>query len=245
MINLYSKEFVKNIYKKPNSKSEITSQIIYGEKIQILKKLGNWVKIKTLIDNYTGFIINKKLENNFNATHKCFLTKTKIYNKQKNFKKIYLPFNSRLSVNNKKNGYGEFEKGKWVKLKHLKKINYIEKDFLNIIKNFKDTKYLWGGKSYQGIDCSALLQIFYLFNNKFFPRDTKDQIKFKKVSLKKHTFNKGHIIYWKGHVAVCINKKKLIHAYGPKKKVLIMGIKDTIKLIEKTANLKVIKISKI
>ncbi len=244
MINLYSKELVKNIYKKPSSKSEITSQIIYGEKIKILKESNNWLKIKTLIDNYSGFIKNKKLEQNFKATHKCFLIKTKIYNKKKRVKE-YLPFNSRLSIKNRKNGYGEFEKGKWVKLNNLKKINYIEKDFLNILKKFKNTKYLWGGKSYQGIDCSALLQIFYLFNNKFFPRDTKDQIKFKKVSYKRHTFNKGHIIYWKGHVAVCVNKKKLIHAYGPKKRVLIMNIKDTIKIIEKTANLKVIKISKI
>ncbi len=46
-------------------------------------------------------------------------------------------------------------------------------------------------------------------------------------------------------MAICINKKKLIHAYGPKKKVLIMNIKDTIKIIKKTANLKVKKISKI
>ena len=73
MINLYSKELVKNIYKKPSSKSEITSQIIYGEKIKILKESNNWLKIKTLIDNYSGFIKNKKLEQNFKATHKCFL----------------------------------------------------------------------------------------------------------------------------------------------------------------------------
>ena len=63
--------------------------------------------------------------------------------------------------------------------------------------------------------------IFFFFNNKFFPRDTRDQIKVvhKKKSLK--SFNRGDIIYWKGHVAVCIDKQKLIHAYGPKKKVLI------------------------
>ena len=44
---------------------------------------------------------------------------------------------------------------------------------------------------------------------------------------------------------MCINSKKLIHAYGPRKKVLIMNIKNTIKIIEKTANLKVKKITKI
>jgi len=66
-----------------------------------------------------------------------------------------------------------------------------------------------------------------------------------KINLKRKNFKKGDIIFWKGHVAVCINSKKLIHAYGPKKKVLIMPIKQTIDLIEKTANLRVKKISKI
>ncbi len=56
---------------------------------------------------------------------------------------------------------------------------------------------------------------------------------------------KGNIIYWKGHVAICINSKKLIHAYGPKKKVIIMDIKNTIKVIKKTACLEVKKITKI
>ena len=89
------------------------------------------------------------------------------------------------------------------------------------------------------------MQIYYLYNNKYFPRDTKDQIKIKKGRKNSNNLKKGNIIYWKGHVAVCINSKKLIHAYGPRKKVLIMNIKNTIKIIEKTANLEVKKITKI
>ena len=40
---------------------------------------------------------------------------------------------------------------------------------------------------------------------------------------------------------ICLSRNNLIHAYGPKK-VLIMKIKETIELIEKTAKLKVIGI---
>ena len=47
------------------------------------------------------------------------------------------------------------------------------------------------------------------------------------------------LIFWKGHVAICVNNNYLIHAYGPKKKVLIMKIYKTIKEIEKNAKLKV------
>ena len=90
-----------------------------------------------------------------------------------------------------------------------------------------------------------MVQLFYKFNNKFFPRDTVDQIKYKKGSITKKKFKIGDIIYWKGHVAVCVNSKKLIHAYGPKKKVIIMPIDKTIKRIEKTANLQVKKICRV
>ncbi|MDC3114559.1 SH3 domain-containing protein, partial [Candidatus Pelagibacter sp.] len=39
-----------NIYSKPSVKSEVTSQILYGEKFKILSKKKNWVKIKTNFD---------------------------------------------------------------------------------------------------------------------------------------------------------------------------------------------------
>ena len=44
---------------------------------------------------------------------------------------------------------------------------------------------------------------------------------------------------------MCLNQSKFIHAYGPKKKVLIMPTNFTIKLIQKTAKLIVKKISNI
>ena len=87
--------------------------------------------------------------------------------------------------------------------------------------------------------------MYYLYNNKYFPRDTKDQIKIEKGRKNSNNLKKGNIIYWKGHVAVCINSKKLIHAYGPRKKVLVMDINKTIRLIKKTANLEVKKVFRI
>ena len=44
------------------------------------------------------------------------------------------------------------------------------------------------------------------------------------------------MIYWKGHVAVVLSKKKLIHAYGPMKKTVVMDIIKTIKKLKKQQN---------
>ena len=52
-------------------------------------------------------------------------------------------------------------------------------------------------------------------------------------------------MYWKGHVAVALSKKKLIHAYGPIKKTVVMDVYKTIKKIKDTANLKLEKIKRL
>ena len=82
-------------------------------------------------------------------------------------------------------------------------------------------------------------------NNKFCPRDSKDQEKYfkKKVNIK--NIKKNDIIFWKGHVAVALSKNKLIHAYGPLKKVVVMDIKKTINRIKRTADLEVTSIRRI
>jgi len=243
--NYFYKKPLSNIYKKPNAFSEVTSQILYGEKFKIISKNKSWIKIKTLFDNYTGYIKNKYYTKDHQPTHKIFTLKANIYNKQKNKTKNFLPFASRISMINENKKFVEFEKNKWIKKKDIKKINHIEKDYLKVLKMFLKIKYLWGGKTYRGIDCSAILQLFFYYNNKFYPRDTKDQIKYSAKKNKSKVFKKGDIIFWKGHVAVCINAQKLIHAYGPEKKVLIMNIKETINRIERTAKLTVKKISPI
>ena len=133
----------------------------------------------------------------------------------------------------------------WIEKKNLKPCNFENKNIFKIIKKFKNIRYKWGGKTFKGIDCSALVQIFFNFNNRFCPRDSKDQMKFFKNEIKLTQIKKDDIIYWKGHVAIAISKKKLIHAYGPMKKTVIMDIAKTIKLIKSTANLNIISIKRI
>ena len=238
--NFYCNNPYIDIYERPSINSKISSQIIYGEKFKILKKTKNFIKIRTFYDKYPGYIKNKNFIKKFKPTHKVKVLKTKIYKSNK-----FLPFSSEIEILKKRKSYVMFKKNKWIKLKDITLLNKKEKNFIKIFKLFTNCKYKWGGKTYQGIDCSALVQIFCKFNNKFFPRDTVDQIKYKKGSIIKKKFKKGDIIFWKGHVAVCIDSSKLIHAYGPERKVITMPIQKTIKRIERTAKLKVKKVFRI
>ena len=95
--NFYFKYKFTNVYKKPSKQSEVTSQILYGEKFKILSRSKNWIKIKTSFDDYIGYIENKKYVKKHNATHKVFTLKACIYNNQIS-KNNFLPFGSKISI---------------------------------------------------------------------------------------------------------------------------------------------------
>ena len=229
---------------KPISNSEVVSQILYGEKFKVLSKKKNWLQIKTYYDNYIGYIRIDKFLKTFKPTNKIFKLESRIFKRRgKKFFQTenFLFFGSGVSVINKNKNFLEFEKNRWIKKIDAKKIDHFEKNFIKILKLFLNTKYLWGGKTSRGIDCSALIQNFFYYNRIFFPRDSKDQMRYCKKKLNKELI-KGKIIFWKGHVAYKFNKNELIHDYGPKKRVLLMNVNKTIEKIFNDTGLKPIYI---
>ena len=235
-----------NVYKKNNINSELVTQLLYGDTFSKIKKKGKWIKIKNNSDNYRGYIKNNKFPHNQKITHKVCSISATLYSKPNNKNKIKkkLSFQSKIKVLEKKGNFYKFD-NLWIKKKDLEKINIKKKNPFHNIKKFISVKYKWGGKHYSGVDCSGLIQLCLNYNNRFCPRDTTDQIKYfkKKIELKK--IKKNDLIFWKKHVAVATSKSRLIHAYGPYKKVVMMPIKSTIAKIYKTANLKVIGIRRV
>ncbi|MDA8822294.1 NlpC/P60 family protein [Candidatus Pelagibacter bacterium] len=246
MIKYFTNTFsIINLYKKSSIKSEVVTQMLYGESFSISQKKNKWLKIKIKEDNYKGYIQNKNYSEYLKPTHKINKLNAKIYKfSNKRLKINQLTFGSKIKVTNKKYQFYKFAKG-WIRKKDVSMISFKEKNYFNKINTFKNIRYKWGGKSFKGIDCSALIQVCLNFNNIYCPRDAKDQFKYFKKNIKLERIKKNDIIYWRGHVAVALNSKKLIHAYGPMRKTVIMGIDQTIYRISKTANLKVIGIKRL
>ncbi len=232
-----------NLYKKNSLKSGIDTQLLYGDIFKVKKKHNGWRKIRIKEDGYVGYVKSGKFSEPIKPNFKVCVLKARLFGGPSSKKKLkkFLPYNSRVKIIGKNGKFGKFGKY-WIKISDLKKINFKYRNIFKNVKLFKNTKYLWGGKSYKGIDCSALVQVFFNHNNKYCPRDSKDQEKYFKKKIKLKNIRKNDLIFWKGHVAIALSKNNLIHAYGPIKKVVIMNIKKTIERIYKTANLKVTSI---
>ena len=124
-----------------------------------------------------------KYSNFLKPTHKVYALKAKIFKLPNKIKKSEITFGSKISVVDSNSAFLKFANG-WIKKGDVKPISFREKDPFSKITFFKNIRYKWGGKSFKVIDCSALVPVFLLFNNKFCPRDAKDQVNYFTKNIK-------------------------------------------------------------
>ena len=190
--------------KEPSECSEMVNQVLYGESFDILDKQEKWSKIKLHHDQYEGWIDNKQYDSPQSTVHgsqqKHTVNKLFIKYAAGN-KKLILPM-------------GSF-------IQQLSTINY-QLSIIRIAKKFLGVPYLWGGRTFMGIDCSGFTQIVFRVNGIKLLRDsTQQQTQGKKIKFEKSLTNdlaffsnkEGRII----HVGIIIKEKgktKIIHASG-------------------------------
>ena len=157
--------------------SEIVTQLLFGEIIEIQEILGSWSKITTFSDNYEGWIDSKHF---LPLTHK----EMNRWNNGLSFEKsicrtLETPWGMQRIV---KGSFVPFDCEEEFKIANETfrfldhSVNTVVSSIFEVAKEYLNTPYLWGGKSPFGIDCSGLTQVVFRFFDKNLPRDASQQI---------------------------------------------------------------------
>ncbi len=202
--------------KEQSQKSEMTSQLLYGETFEILEFSENWSYIKMTFDKYEGWIKNNqyvKIENiGFKVTDEpryCLDLVEFVESPDKKLKTIVMGSNvSNAEILNDKFD-GNFSNNK------KKKDEAVE-----IALSLINTPYLWGGRSPFGIDCSGFSQLTYKMIGISLPRDAKDQAKIGSTLSFIDESQAGDLAFFHDeedkiiHVGIILKDNHIIHASG-------------------------------
>ena len=227
------KQITKPLVSMRNSNNEQSRQInqcFFGEKIKLIKSTDQWDYIELVFDGYQGWIKSKCIESYIEPTHLISKNNTLLY-MEPNSKSLglgFLPMGANIKIKSKNNHWIEIFLNNNFKYEsafllnnNTVEINGKIDDWVKTAQSFLNTPYLWGGRSYQGIDCSALLQISLKSSGFFFPRDTNLQMLYSTSKINDDSIKRGTLIFCDGHVGVMINENLLLHANGHHMKVSI------------------------
>ena len=208
---------------EPNDRSEIVSQVLFGEHFTILESTAKWSKIKLQFDDYEGWIDNKQYKT---VTEEQFLLLSNDsivlnndlieYITAENNVLIPITLGASLSFLNHENINSQNFKFEGLKTSGIKpKANLIQTAFM-----YLNAPYLWGGKTPFGIDCSGFTQMVYKLNGYQLFRDASQQslqgeaLSFIEESetgdLAFFDNEEGNII----HVGMIMDDNYIIHASG-------------------------------
>ena len=114
---LYNNKPFINIYEKPLLNSNISSQILFGEKFKIIEKTKKFYRIITDYDKYKGYILKSKFNEYYKPSHKVNVLKARVYKlpNQNSISNYFLPFSSEIEIIKKDKNFVKVEKNMWIK----------------------------------------------------------------------------------------------------------------------------------
>ncbi|MBK0380949.1 C40 family peptidase [Mucilaginibacter segetis] len=216
---------------EPSDRSEMISQLLFGEAFEITEWTNKWAKITMAIDGYSGWVDRLQFTMLGHMAYKSLL--------QKPAKLTYRPVTQAWKIIDNSviflaagsslaflEGTSSFIGNQ--KFEIIGEIG--EKDHIaNIAKSYLNTPYLWGGRTHFGIDCSGLSQVVYRLCGKNIPRDAYLQAEYGQEVSTLSKAKLGDLAFFDNeegritHVGIILNHGQILHASG---KVKIDRIDD-------------------
>ena len=199
-----------------SDKSEMINQLIYGDIIEILEEKEKWVKIKSVFDDYIGWIDKKqyfKIDDNItlDLNKPVYSIDLVEFIENNNNELVTIPIGSDISNISLMNH--KFD-GKTISGKNNRN------SIVNTALSFLNSPYLWGGKTPFGIDCSGFTQMVYKINGYKLYRDAKDQANQGETLSFIEESEAGDLAFFNNdqgdiiHVGIILQNNHIIHASG-------------------------------
>jgi len=208
---------------EPNDRSEIVSQILFGEHFEILEQDKQWSKVKLNFDNYEGWIDSKQYQLISEENYKL-LSKEAIILNADLVEYVTAPNNVLIPIT----------LGASLSFLNHAEINSVNYDFeglkvsgikpkIDLIKTayqYLNSPYLWGGKTPFGIDCSGFTQMVYKLNGYQLLRDASQQASQGEVLSFIEESEPGDLAFFDNeegkiiHVGIMLENNYIIHASG-------------------------------
>jgi len=208
---------------EPSDKSEIVSQVLFGEHFEVLEQLKQWSKIKLQYDDYEGWVDSKQYqiisESEYNQ-----LSEDAIVLNADLVEYITAPNNLLLPITLGSSlsflSHGDINTSNFnfegTKISGIKSKNCL----LNTAFMFLNAPYLWGGKTPFGVDCSGFTQMVYKLNGYKLMRDASQQSKQGEALSFIEESEPGDLAFFDNeegniiHVGIIMDDNYIIHASG-------------------------------
>lgn len=207
---------------EPDDRTEMVSQLLFGERVIVIERSAKWCRVKAEFDNYVGWcdpkMITEIAENSYHKPHKK-LYASDLFNLivESEFP-MTVTFGAHLGEihdNLIKTGNRTFEYNGEIIQAESNELSIPE-----IAEMYINTPYLWGGKSPYGIDCSGLVQQVFKMKNIRLPRDAWQQAETGEVLSFVEEAQPGDLAFFDNeegniiHVGIMLEDRKIIHAHG-------------------------------
>ncbi len=204
-----------------NERSEMVSQILFGELYEITERTEKWLHISTLHDQYTGWINFTQVTQLNAEEHRKYASSIVLSNKvvsalvkHSDGTLVYIPFGSSLpGLKDGKTLLG----GEFYDVSNVQTEN---NDIMATAQSFLNAPYLWGGRTHLGVDCSGFVQAIFRQFGVNLKRDAYLQAGQGTVVDFLPEAKAGDVAFFDNesgkivHVGIMLNNEQIIHASG-------------------------------